>query len=568
MRRVLLGLWLRSFRNKVVSGGRRLRQPRRLVGLAVGILYFVIVFGPRFAARHSLPQAMATLGGDAAFHLAGLGLLAGLAAIWLLPGFQLFRMHPAETTWLLQAPVSFRALGDALLLRDQGGVVLSAAVTSMVLRLGARAPLHRSLPAIWILLLLVQLHKTAAAATRLRLARRAGRTAAWGLPAAVALLAAGAAAAGVWWTWPQPPAGWAEGPEGAARAASTYLGTGALGWLARPGMLLLSTALGTGHGRLAGAATTLFVVGLHVVWIRAAAPAVFQEAAIEAAEARDRRERVKAAGRGRSRRKPPWPLSAVGRPETAFLWKGLAARGGLGAAPGLFLAAAPPLAALLWRTLARSEDWAVAVNAAIAFLLISGAGIVTMASGQIGFQLGPRQDLARPEVLKTLPLRGRRVLLGEVLGPLALIAVPVWSLLASALLLLPAGSGWPGPGIAAAGLVLPSHVLVSVLLMVSLGVYWPDWFLSTDLMTRGVEAMGLHILTAMVQFLALALLMLAVWVPAAVVGIAAIALYGPPGLLAGATVAVALYLGEAAGLLLAAGPVFERLDPTSEMAPS
>jgi len=570
VRRALLLLWLASFRNRTVARLKRLRRPRHLLGLALGGAYFLWLFGIHLGGGLRMGGAGQTAAplaeiADLAYRIAPVGLLLAVGAVWLLPNFQLFRFRNAEVFWLLQAPLTRRQLTEALVLRDQGSVLLSALLTTLLTAWFAGLSPLGLFPVFWLFLALLYFHGAIAAAVRLRIARRWGRFPGWALPALLVLGIALTAAAGLSLSIEPPPPGGFDSIEERTAWFGDLLDAGPLPYLALPGRLFLGPVLG-GSASPAALAGALLLLALHVPLLTLLSGPVFHEALLAAAAARARRERARGGRKLRRHREPPWRLRPLGRPETAFLWKGLAAMGRLGSPFGLALAAAVLLmAALLGLTVGQRE---------VFFLprLLLGGGFclvgffLALSGGNIAAMRGLQRDLGTLETLRSLPCRGRTVVLGAVAGPVAMLSAATVTCAWAGLLMLAGAGGkgipWPwclGLG-AAALLFLPTFLLAYGLVSTVVLLLWPDWFATVEAASRGVEAVGQRMLVAVVHIFALLLIAGPALVAGLVVGVPASLVGGPAGVVLGALAAAAVFLIEAPLLVLAAGPLYDALD--------
>ena len=135
MIRTFLYLTACSLKNRVLRRFRRLREPRYLAGLVVGLVYlYFFVFrnqmrpgrrpGAGFAAIASFAPDIVAAGALA---------LWGLAVIvWLWPfGSKTWTFTGAEVQFFFTAPVSRRALLNYKLLRPQLGMLFGVAIASL-----------------------------------------------------------------------------------------------------------------------------------------------------------------------------------------------------------------------------------------------------------------------------------------------------------------------------------------------------------------------------------------------------------------------------------------------------
>jgi hypothetical protein len=212
--------------------------------------------------------------------------------------------------------------------------------------------------------------------------------------------------------------------------------------------------------------------------------------------------------------------------------------------------------------------------------LVKLMGAVALGLAPMVFLVGPqltpfdfRQDLANADLLKTYPLRGWQIALGELLAPTVLLTAAQGFLIALGVVLFPTPRGAPGltlldrvPWGVGLGLLAPFFNFNSLLLL-NAGVLWfPSWMRIGPGRAEGFEAMGQRMLFLLAQIIALGFVL----VLPALVG-AAVFLLGRPGLdlrllvpLAALGAALVLAAEAAAGLALL-GRMFERLDVSDEL---
>jgi hypothetical protein len=320
----------------------------------------------------------------------------------------------------------------------------------------------------------------------------------------------------------------------------------------------------------------LTLLGMHYFWV-VHTEVAFEEASIARAEKRAARRRAGQQGdwRGeaavRKARKPAFTLASSGRPELAFLWKNLLATGSFFRLRPLLVLAVVLVAATSW--LSRQPNLApVCGGLAVAGLMIL---VMTVLLGPQITRQDLRTDLANTDILKTYPLRGWQVVLGEVLTPVAILTVVFWLVLLSVYLLLPASTLERLPiamrGEAALGLaaLAPPFIAIQVLMPNAATVLFPAWVQATrDKTERGIEVLGQRLIFVASQLLVTALVI----VPALLVGtIVFLIVQAFAGFTAGATLAVismAVLLAFEAWLGIRwLGNRFEAFDLSSELRP-
>jgi hypothetical protein len=210
-------------------------------------------------------------------------------------------------------------------------------------------------------------------------------------------------------------------------------------------------------------------------------------------------------------RRDPFRLPGAGRPEVAFLWKNL-------------------LAIQSWFDL-RTAIFLLALAMLVTgadFIGTRGSGYAPMvfaASFSIGFFglfMGPqllrqdlRSDLPNADILKTYPLAGWQIVLGELLTPVAVLSGLLWlSLIAGSWALgqLEGGFDLNAPeravGIVCLGLLIPPVCALQLLIPNAAAVLFPGWFQAMRPRGGGIEMMGQRMIFVFGQLLAVAIAIL------------------------------------------------------------
>ena len=148
----------------------------------------------------------------------------------------------------------------------------------------------------------------------------------------------------------------------------------------------------------------------------------------------------------------------------------------------------------------------------MAAILIAGALGYSLLLGPQLLRLDFRQDLPLADILKTFPLRGWQIALGEILAPVAVLAACQWLLL-----LVGAGLVFYLPGKQAslflaialgAAFLLPVLDLLVLLIPNAAVLLFPSWIQAGKDSPRGIEATGQRLIFAVGQFLVLLLALL------------------------------------------------------------
>ena len=592
----LLYLRLMSLRNWLVARGRRLRQPKYLIGAVVGCAYLYFFFfrgfggspGSRGKRAATAPALAAMESANASLPLdwlpvttafGTLMLLAFLALMWIVPTQRAaLGFTEAEIAFLFPAPITRRALIFFQLLSSQFRSLLGALVLTLFSNrwtvLGGNALTHAV--GWWFIFSALNLHFSGANFTLTRLAdlglgswRRRGLI----LVAITGVVAAAVARLPAEVQLPDPGNLFDLRPFTDWVVALTR--TAPLSWLLWPVGILLGPFLaidGPGFFRAFGPA--LAIVALHFLWVLRSAVA-FEDASIDHAQKSGARIAAWRAGARRGAapakgRAGPFLLGGTGRPEFAFLWKNLLSTWPYFTQRVLLVSAAVITAGCLWLGAQPAARGHQAVVGGIALLFAA----YTLIVGPQFARQDIRSDLVHVDILKTYPLHGWQIILGELLAPVAILTGLLWlALLAAALSFRPGGPGfeWLTPQVRvaiAAGLALIAPALVALQLLVpnAAALLFPGWFQMTRTRGGGPEAIGQR----MIFFFAQIVTMACALVPA--VAIAALLIFigqwllGPATAVMIATLAVlAVLLGEVwCGLWLLGGR-FEKLDLSSEL---
>ncbi len=146
--------------------------------------------------------------------------------------------------------------------------------------------------------------------------------------------------------------------------------------------------------------------------------------------------------------------------------------------------------------------------------------IVTLMFGPLIARQDLRQDLQNSDILKTYPLTGRQLLLGELLTPIAILSCLVWLSLLMLFLVVPGSKigfdkEWIGPAALGFAVVVPPFVAIQLLVPNAATILFPAWVQHVgNRAEHGIEAMGQRIIfmAGMVLITVLAV------VPAAITG--------------------------------------------------
>lgn len=573
--RALAYLKVTSLKNLVISRARRIRQPKYLLGALFGIAYlWLVFFRPGQTRRGRSPfDAIPTDGLPVLLVFGALAMLAFVALCWALRRQRAaLTFSDAEIAFLFPAPISRPALIHYRLVSTGLASLFTAAILALFSRQVAGISPDATIRIIgwWLVFSTLSLHTIGSAFVITRWLDR-------GIPPLVCQLIAWVAIAAllggpVAWLWLQAREG--------IELTREVLEHGPVAWLLYPFRLLLAPLMSpdaTAFLKALGPAVLLYAA--HYWWVLRAQVG-FEEASIAKAEKRAKAVEAIRAGNWRlgsgkvKARRAPFRLDRGGRPELAFLWKNLLSTREYLSLRNALIAAAIIIAAGIGFG---DSPFIQSRGAFLGTLLLVLAAYVMLLGPQLARQ-DLRSDLNNTDILKTYPLRGWQIVLGEILTPAAILTGILWlMLLAGAMLLpdrLPPNMDWmtSAAGLAALGgaaLAVPVLCMLQLVVANAATVVFPAWSLNSAARgPQGIEVMGQRILLMVGQILALMLLLAPVVI---VAGLAFILV----GLIAGNMVAIAVAAVLAAAIMAAEiaagvwllGRHFERLDLSEELRP-
>ena len=552
-----------SMRNRAARRLRRLREPRYLAGFAVGLAY--LYFG---VLRHQLrpgrrgddlfadPDVVAVLPFVLAFGALMMWLFT--LAAWFWPSREPpLKFTGPEVQFFYTAPVTRRQILNYKLLRSQVGVVFGVLIAALFSGAATAAAAGRwtYLAGGLVLFSTLRLHLLGIGLTR------AGFS---------------TGGAGV------PLRGWVPGTIVAALSAL----------IVAPVLVHATELYGLGFspavGRVVELTRTLpAAIGLWPfaallapilspagdAFFRALLPALgllainywwVLQSDVVLAEAAVTTEKQQAKGAGRLpapvARKAPFRLAPTGRPELAVFWKNLILQGRY-ASPRMLLRTLLPLLLV-----------AVAFRKSRAGDLLSPLPLMFAAFFTL---LGPfmvrndlRHDLPRLPVLKTWPVRGWSLLLGELLAPAVVLTVLAWTFLGAWVALSGAREfEWASPAehaalAAIAALLAPAIIAAQLLIQNAAVILFPGWIQTGGSRPRGIEAMGQQMLMLAGTLTALLVGVLPAAAVAGAVGFVLYQLAGLAGLIPAALLFVLVLFLEGALAVVLLGRVLERTEPS------
>jgi putative ABC exporter len=616
----LLYLRLTSLQNWLRMRLGRLKQPKYLVGAIAGGLYFWFFFFRRGVVTVSTGSGARSRAAQQALHATGVALPDNLTGIGLAIAATLLLVlltlawvlsleraslgfSEAEIAFLFPAPITRQRLVHFRLvdmqLRNLLGAVFMTVFTNRFTFLGGSRLAHAA--GWWLIFTTFSLHLAGVRFTLTRLADAGLRT--W--PRRALVLLALAAVIGVTLALLPADQRWVDlGARNLPRTLGQWIldvtSVAPLAWLLWPAKWLLGPFFAPDWATfLSALGPALFVVALHYLWVVRSVVS-FEDGSIERAQKVATRLAARRSGQRLGRaptkgRPPPFVLGGRGRPELAFLWKNLLGAWGWLNLRTWGITALAIVGAVTW---ARSQP-----NLASPLL---GAGVMALIVAGYVLLVGPqfarqdiRSDLANADLLKTYPLRGWQIVLGELLTPVAILTGVIWlALLAAALAFQPreaalagfygslaaypkihdfavsclAPAGRPVLALCLAAIVPP---LVAMQLFVpnAAALMFPAWFQSIRQRGGsggGIDVMGQRLIFFFAQLLTILLALLPTLVAGAIAVAVGCFVLGLPALI-GIWLAtlgiVAVLLGELWFGLQFLGHRFEQIDLSAELRP-
>ena len=209
-------------------------------------------------------------------------------------------------------------------------------------------------------------------------------------------------------------------------------------------------------------------------------------------------------------------------------------------------------------------------------LLVILCGIVAVYTILLGPQIvrqDLRGDLANADILKTYPIEGWRLALGELLAPTAVLTLLLWAcILVCACAIDPSGSmEWLSPVrrmtlAACLGIVAPFVCLLQLIVPNAIMLLLPDWYQAARTRGAGIELLGQRLIFGFAQLLMALVVAVPAVVAAGLIVFSAKTFVGMAGgMLVATAVVVGILAGEAAVGLWWLGSRFERFDLSAEI---
>ncbi|MCA8958792.1 MAG: hypothetical protein KDC87_22130 [Planctomycetes bacterium] len=564
------GYYLRcATRNRVLGILRNLRKPRYLFGLtAVGAyFYWVLSIGRGFAGTD--PEAMAARLAHAKLVIAALYVFQVIATWFALSAGRGMPFRESEVQVLFSRPLTRRQLLSFKALQTQlSGLFASLVLGALVCRFGAlRYPF--AVAGLWINQMVLYANTVLMSLWLSNLKARGGPPARWTALPAWGLLAAILTAAAHGMRQLDGQTGWAAAH---ALSESPWMAAVTAPFTALAGLLAATDIAGFGSAvvvPLALLAVQVLVIAL--IDFR------FEDQAIELA---GKIQRLKSEGMSAlrperelvvARPTMPWSLAPTGAVWRALVWKNVLS---LGRFPrrmwirlGVVVVALGVTMSFLFADKGDGADPSTRVGFVILGVMLYAS---LLAPSMVRVDL--RIDIPHFDVLKAMPIRGRSLILGEVMGTVVLVfsAQAVIVLVATALIHREGDLvfSWAQKLVVLPGVLAVLFALdFTLLLGENLVALWLPGFVRLGRGLRpGFDQIGQNMVGALVRLLTLLLLFLIPMAAGGATGGAAIE-FGAPiawSITSGCAVFAGLLLAETYPLILWSERRYHRFDISAE----
>jgi hypothetical protein len=564
---VIRAFWfvtVRSFKNRVLSRLRRLREPRYLIGFVAGLAYIWFTGLRRIMVARQFRHGMIGVQiptGDFVLDCAAFFVLFPILLAWALPDQQGgLVFSEAEIQFLFAAPVSRRQLLIYKILRQQPPILISALAMSFFGFGSSR------FIGLWLSFVTLSIYFTMTGLARARL-KLAGIGFLWRLLFVVAAIAGlGAMIIHAFTGMPHLT----RYDPSVFHILDQPLRTPAFRIILFIPRIFAAAVLPTSLTQLALACAALVVLAYVLLETAAQLNVSFEDAAIHAAKKKESYvERMRGFRSGRRvmfrRMPPPFRLPANPSPELAILWKNLIATVRISI---LFMVVVLIVFSVL---LGESIFMPAGVRGFTAILALGICCVFPLFATNILTQ-DLRLDLQRIEILKSYPISGERLVAAEIAAPLVVMSAVELLLIVGSLVIV----HMPNASLKLQEFATPEFAVVLLLFAIPIcamqllirnaaAVLFPGWTMRSQDDPRGFVVMGQRLILLASNLLILA----ATLIPSAI-----IVLIG--WLIArnfSASFAVPFATVPAAALLFAEvwigirllGGQFEKIDVTNEM---
>jgi ABC-2 type transport system permease protein len=577
----LFYLLVNSWKNRTWMRIRRLKQPKYLIGGIIGLLYFFGYVGRWMFHPGGFGRVGTGLGifaeNATLFESIGAMILFVIVVLaWVIPHERAALVFTeAEVAFLFPAPVSRRSLVHFKLIKSQVAILFTILFFTLIFgRFRAGGSIWMRVFGWWVILSTLNLHFIGSSFARTMLLDR-GISNRLRRILVLMLVTAMLVGVGIWvkQTVPPPDANNFNDLSDIGYYFENALELGPLPYLLFPFRLVLKPYFAPDAvAFLLALWPALLLMAVQYVWVIRSNVA-FEEASIEASKKMAEKIANMRANRGRGivtpkkKKRAPFELDPMGLPSVALLWKNLI-HAGHAFTPRFWLVMCVigMVVAMALRGTRTGGDMMP-----VAGLVIPVVFVWSLLIGPQFLRQDFRQDLPMVDVLKTYPVKGWQMALGELMTPALILTCVHWFLIMlGAVFLYKFGGTTISLGLrislaCSLAVIVPGLNLISLVIPNAAVLLFPGWFQTGKDAPQGIEATGQRLIFALGQLFVFILAL----VPAIIAFAAA---YWVLNLfvsyllvLPAASLAAAVILGIEAGFgMILLGKLFERFDLSTE----
>jgi len=438
MTRAFIYLRLTSFINYILSTVKRLKEPKFILGTAAAFLYlYYVVFrtmGGEVVNSKHLPvsyQNSLTIETYTRDQFLGVGacilfLLTIVRVGWLLvsPPKQVgLKFSDAEIAFLFPAPLTRKKLIHFNLLSAQITVLISSVILTLVFgrgNVGFVLNIYRTL-GWWVILSAMNLFSIGSGLFVTRTLERVSKPLVAKIVTGLLLIVLVKFAFSSFLNAPLLESVASGSITSILAHANAFIKVGTFRWLFLPFSILVTPYFSTHWNTfIFGIAQALVVLAILYCWILNMEVS-FEDASLARAENRAAIRAAVAAGKPPINAstpnkvfKDPFRLSSYGSPEIAFLWKNLISIQSWFNLRLILLMFGPALASGFY---AIHESGKELDGAKLILIISSVVAMVTLLVGPQFLRQDLRSDIVYMDMLKTYPLKGWQIVLGEIITP-------------------------------------------------------------------------------------------------------------------------------------------------------
>jgi hypothetical protein len=556
-------------RNRVKTLAVRLRQPKYVIGLLLTVTYFGWIFGFNPAFRPDASRSPEEVRANAMLVGTGLYVVQVVLAWFASSSGRGVVFREAEVQFLFPRPLTRWQILLFKWWNAQPAALIGSLITGLMFNRFGDLSYPCVVAGFWINQTVLYAHSTLVGLWLAHLKAKGGLAARWTSMPAWALLIALVAGAASGWQQVGDSKGWAAAQ---VLVHSPWLAAVIAPFTSMANLMMTSDPVA--FGVAAVIPLSLLAVQAWLVWWM---DFRFEDQAVEIAA---KIQNIKGQGIGALQSKTelivakpglPWELAPTGPAWKALVWKNVISLGRLPRRLAISLGIVLLIIVAVIGSLAVTKGDAPHMPTRIGFVVLALMGYVSVLAPSL-VRVDLRIDIPHFDVLKAMPLRGRSLIFGEVMGSVAVLwAIQVIGCLAAAILISSEGKQtflWIDKAPAVLGAVCVFFALdFAMLTAENLMALWLPGFVRLGRgMNTGFDRIGQNLMGALIRLLGLFVLFVVPAIVGAGVGaiLHAIGLRTVPSAALGGIAFAALLCFEAWLMICTSERRYERFDLTSE----